>query len=232
VVTISTGDSAAEEGTDDGSFVVSRDGNSEGELAVALVWSGDAEMGEDFTVSASAGDLDTDAGILILPDGVGSAVLTITPNDDDMVEGSEDVVVTVASGDGYEVGQPASAVIHIADNDNVVVAPTVSITCKDVIEGKKGAEAVVTISLSEASTEPITVTLMTLDGTAEAGSDYVAVFTTITFEPGVTEMTYTIRVLGDKKAEEDEWFTVGLSDPVGALLYDDPTDVITIFNDD
>ena len=58
-------------------------------------------------------------------------------------------------------------------------------------EGRPGEGAIFTVTLSKASTQTVTVNYTTLDGSATAGSDYVAQSGTLTFAPG-DPLTQTI----------------------------------------
>jgi chitinase len=80
--------------------------------------------------------------------------------------------------------------------------------------------AAFTVSLSSASTSAVTVGYTTSNGTATAGSDYIATSGTLTFAPGETSRTVAIIVNGDTTAEAKETFTVTLSNPRGATLTD------------
>jgi aryl-phospho-beta-D-glucosidase BglC (GH1 family) len=80
--------------------------------------------------------------------------------------------------------------------------------------------AAFTVSLNSASTSAVTVGFSTSNGTATAGSDYIATSGTLTFAPGETSKTIAIIVNGDATAEAKETFTVTLSNPSGATLVD------------
>ena len=80
--------------------------------------------------------------------------------------------------------------------------------------------AAFTVSLSSPSTSAVTVAYATSNGTATAGSDYIATSGTLTFAPGETSRTIAIIVNGDATAEARETFTVTLSNPSGATLTD------------
>ena len=80
--------------------------------------------------------------------------------------------------------------------------------------------ATFTVTLSSASTQPVTVAYTTSNGTATSGSDYTASAGTIAFAPGETTKTIAIIVNGDATAESAETFTVTLSSPSGATLVD------------
>jgi hypothetical protein len=77
------------------------------------------------------------------------------------------------------------------------------------------------------------VDFATADGTATvADSDYIAASDTLTFGPGETEKTVTVRVKGDRTAEPDETFFVNLTNATGGATILDTQGVGTILNDD
>jgi hypothetical protein len=97
--------------------------------------------------------------------------------------------------------------------------PTLSIDDVTSNEGNSGTTtATFTVTLSEAQDKPVTVSFATADGTATAGSDYVAANGTLTFAPGTTTQTVTVTVNGDATTEPDETFTVNLSGASNAAL--------------
>ncbi|HVD77254.1 MAG TPA: Calx-beta domain-containing protein, partial [Vicinamibacteria bacterium] len=87
------------------------------------------------------------------------------------------------------------------------------------------------VTLTPAATQPVTVNAATVDGTATAGSDYVAGAASITFAPGVTRQTVNVAVKGDGVWEDDETLTLRLSNAVNAAI-SDGDGVGTILNDD
>ncbi|MCY3806443.1 MAG: hypothetical protein OXG91_08130, partial [bacterium] len=75
------------------------------------------------------------------------------------------------------------------------------------------------VTLSEASTETVTVTWATEEGTADSYVDFAEVRgRTLTFEPGRTRKTIIVVIAGDRRREADETLKVVLSDPVGATI--------------
>jgi chitinase len=100
------------------------------------------------------------------------------------------------------------------------------------LEGNRGSSKLaVAVTLSSASSQAITVSYRTVDGTAKAKSDYTATSGTLTFQPGETSRTISIAIKGDRKREADETFSVELSNAVGATI-DDGFATVTILNDD
>src|SRR5262249_36062876 len=99
--------------------------------------------------------------------------------------------------------------------------PVLTISDAAVAEGNAGTvSAIFTLTLSAASSEPVTVNCNTADGSALAGSDYQAAFATLTFAPGETSKTMVVPVNGDRLAEPNETFFVNLSIPTNAVIVD------------
>jgi len=100
-------------------------------------------------------------------------------------------------------------------------APSVSIGDPTITEGNTGTlNAVFTVTLSAASNQAVTVNFATADGTATAGSDYVAKTGTLTIPAGQTSATITVPVNGDRLAENSEMFSLRLTDPTNAFIAD------------
>jgi Tol biopolymer transport system component len=88
----------------------------------------------------------------------------------------------------------------------------VSIAGTSLAEGDSGnTDAALPVTLSFSSTHTVTVDYATADGTATAGSDYMATSGTLTFAPGTTTQTIHVPVTGDTTVEPDETFDVVLS---------------------
>jgi Ca2+-binding RTX toxin-like protein len=104
--------------------------------------------------------------------------------------------------------------------------PTVFLTDTTVIEGQDKT-AQITVSLSKASSQTLTIAYATADGTATAGNDYTATSGTLTFAPGQTRQTIAIPILSDSNLETNETFTVkfSTSQSDGLILSDKPVTV-------
>ena len=110
--------------------------------------------------------------------------------------------------------------------------PTLAVADVSLIEGSTGSrDALVTVSLSKASSEAITVNYATANGTAQAGADYVSKSGALTFAPGETSKTIAIPVIGDTAIEANESFVLNLSSPTKATIADGQG-TVTITNDD
>ena len=110
--------------------------------------------------------------------------------------------------------------------------PSISIGNAAKNEGNSGTSNMTfTVTLSKASTKPVTVQYATSNGTATAGQDYTAATGTITFAAGETSKTINVAVAGDTTVETDETFTVTLSNANGANI-SSASATGTITNDD
>jgi hypothetical protein len=102
-----------------------------------------------------------------------------------------------------------------------VVVPFLSIGDVSVTEGDAGTRtATFTVGLSAASAQTVTVDYATADGSATAGSDYVATSGTLTFPSGSTTQSFPVTVSGDTVVEPDETFVVNLSGSAHATIAD------------
>jgi hypothetical protein len=107
---------AAEQGSDTGSFTVTRNGCPSNSLTISYTITGTASNGVDYA---------TLTGSVTIPANNSSATIAISPSDDPLVEGSETVVLTLASSASYQIGTPNGVTVTIADNDSNA-APTVN----------------------------------------------------------------------------------------------------------
>ncbi|MGI9212425.1 MAG: Ig-like domain-containing protein, partial [Methylococcaceae bacterium] len=111
--------------------------------------------------------------------------------------------------------------------------PSLTVTGTTVTEGNSGISyANVTVSLSAASSQVVTVNYATQDGTATAGTDYQASSNLLSFAPGQTSQTLQIPVLGDTLIESNETLTINLSNPTHATLSANSSATVTLNNDD
>ncbi len=75
-----------------------------------------------------------------------------------------------------------------------------------------------TVGLSNPSSQTITVTYATANGTVLAGSDYTTKTGTLTFNPGINTQIVNIPILNDNLNEPNETFTLTLTNPTNATL--------------
>ena len=107
---------AAEQGTANGSFRISRTGDTTTALAVSYAVTGLATPVADYTTLPGTATIA--AGNLFID-------VIVTPVDDTLVEGDEDVTLNLNASGSYTLGM-ATAKVTIVDND-AVVAPITKI---------------------------------------------------------------------------------------------------------
>ena len=76
------------------------------------------------------------------------------------------------------------------------------------------------VTLDAAQSSAVSVRYATSDGTANAGTDYVATSGALRFAPGETAKTVEVAVLNDAHDEGSETLTLALSRPFGTELAD------------
>jgi hypothetical protein len=187
---------------------------------------GTATPGIDYTVAA---------GLLVFATGETSTTFSVAIHGDAAVEPDETVVVQLFYPVGAIVADGYGVVTIV--NDDAAPPPPLqpSLTISDVSkkEGRKGTISFTfTVTLSAPSAVGVTVSYATADGTAKAsGGDYIAASGTLTFAPGQTSKTITIRIKGDRTKEADESFFLNLLAATGADI-EDGQGLGTIVNDD
>ncbi len=75
-----------------------------------------------------------------------------------------------------------------------------------------------TVSLSSVSGQTVSVQYATADGTAVAGTNYLATSGILTFAPGVTSMTVPVTILGATTVEPTSTFSLNLSNPTNSTI--------------
>ncbi|GAB4199059.1 MAG: hypothetical protein Tsb002_34320 [Wenzhouxiangellaceae bacterium] len=122
---------------------------------------------------------------------------------------------------------PVNAVLRGNENEGLVTivnddtTPPVTVfcdngaatNCREIEEPLAGVSLFVPINLSMAGPvdSVITVNYTTVDGSATAGSDYVATSGSIEFQPGALDAQIIVTILGDQINEDTETFDLVLS---------------------
>lgn len=181
---------------------------------------GTAVAGSDYIARALTGQ--------VIPAGSSGTSLSVQVNGDTLNEPNETFFVNVSNVSGATVAK-AQGVGTIVNDDPL---PSLSINDVSVTEGNTGTvQAILTLTLSAASGQAVTVNYNTANDTAVAPADYVSASGTVTFPPGATTRTVAVTVNGDTTPEADETFTVNLSGVTNATLAD-ASGTVTILNDD
>ncbi len=185
---------------------------------------GTAVAGSDFTASAPDSQVTFEPGEI-------SKTITVEVIGDTANEGDETFSVALSGATNATIADGIGTGTIL--NDDAGPVPTISIADVSVTEGQSGTTtASFSVTLSAASTQPVTVQYATSDGSATAAEDYAPVaLTTLTFNPGETSKPVLVTINGDTAVESDETFAVMLSNPANATITDG-TGLGTILDDD
>lgn len=113
---------------------------------------------------------------------------------------------------------------------NTPLPPTIRFSSATFTVNENASSATITVILSAASGQSVTVNYATSNGTATAGSDYTATSGTLTFNPGQTSRTFTVPIIDDSLNEVDETVNLTLSNPSNATLGSPATATLTIID--
>src|SRR3989440_157901 len=201
VTVVASDASASEQGPNTGSFTVSRAANTSTALTVNYTLSGTAQNGSDYQQLGTS---------VTIAAGASSATVTVRSIDDSQVEGNETVVLTLAANSAYTAGSPSSATVTIADNDQPPL-PTVTVVASDASASEQGPNTgSFTVSRAANTSTALTVNY-TLSGTAQNGSDYQQLGTSVTIAAGSSTATRTVRSTHDTHAELNQTVVLTLA---------------------
>ncbi|MBD2720049.1 Calx-beta domain-containing protein [Synechococcus sp. FACHB-909] len=213
--------SVTENGVTNLVYTFSRTGDTTNSLVVNYSIGGTATGGTDYGLIPAS---------VTFAAGSATASVTVDPTGDTQLEPNETVALTLTADPAYTIGT-AGAVTGTITNDD---AASFSISDVSITEGNSGTTtAVFTVTLSNAVAGGASVNYATADGTATAGSDYLAASGTLNFAgtPGETQ-TVSVTINGDTAFEPNESFFLNLSAPTNGVTIADSQGLGTITNDD
>src|SRR2546423_315208 len=110
----------------------------------------------------------------------------------------------------YTVGSPNSATVTISDNDQPPL-PTVTVVANDANASEQGPNTgSFTVSRAANTSTALTVNY-TLSGTAQNGSDYQQLGTSVTIAAGASSATVTVTPIDDSQVEGNETVVLTLA---------------------
>ena len=177
------------------------------EVAYSTV-DGTATAGEDYT--AVSGEVVTFAP------GSTSRTITLEILEDRTAEDQFEtftVELAVLDADKATLGSRSTATVTIEDNEG---APLLEI--EDASAGEGSSAVVFEVTLGTASAQAVVVEYSTRDGTASAGSDFVAATGTVTFAAGETTQNLEVELIDDTEEEPTETFEVVLTGATDAIV--------------
>ncbi|HEV7765412.1 MAG TPA: Calx-beta domain-containing protein [Thermoanaerobaculia bacterium] len=208
-------------GTSNLTFTVTMIGATSHPVTVAYATTnGTATAGSDYAAPAPS--------TLVFPPGTMTQTIVVVVNGDVTTEADETFTVTLSNPANASIA--SSIGLGTIQNDEGL--PTLAVDDVTQAEGNSGTtNFTFTVTLTGATSETVTASYVTANGTATAGSDYTALNDTLTFTPSTTTQTITVPVSGDLSNELDETFTVTLVSSSNAAITT-PTGTATLQNDD
>ena len=164
---------------------------------VALSFSGNAVAGTDYQPVNP---------VVTMNAGSTSATVTVDSLNNQVLEPNKYLVVSLAPSASYTVGSQGTAVITISGNNAV---PTVTLSSATTYL-KKGAPYDVTVSLNEALSTALTISLA-YGGNAQQGIDYSLPGGNVVVPSGQTSIQLAIPTVTDNLVESDRILTVALA---------------------
>ena len=177
----------------------------------------------------AGGDYEPESGLLVIPSGQLSGKVRVNIISDNVIEDNEIFYLRLLAAQQGTVVDDAGVATIINDDSEQGLTISDSAT----IEGNAGRKNMYfSIALAAPAKAFVTIHYATINGTATtADRDYVAVSGQVSIRPGSTSATVAIPILGDRKTESNETFSVQIVRAFGAVITDGLADGI-IINDD
>ncbi|HRW08234.1 MAG TPA: Calx-beta domain-containing protein, partial [Caldilineaceae bacterium] len=157
--------------------------------------------------ASSGGDYGAVNSTLMIPVGETEASFTIPIMEDALDEADETIRLVMSNPQGAILGAIKQMVLSIVDND---APPTLSVSGGTALETASVVQF--HFVLSAASGQPITLTINTVNGTASAPTDFVALVNHKVVIPiGAKNTTVEVTLVDDNLNEETEEFFLSVS---------------------
>ncbi len=149
---------------------------------------------------------------LTFAEGEWKKEIHIHANTDDAVECIEGATFMIAYTDGGEVYSGSETLLYHLNDVNESNPSTVGFTVETVDADKADGSVKLIVRREGGVERPVTVEYSTEDGTAKAGTDYVAASGTLMLYGNVTELPITVQLIDDQIAyDEARTFSVKIS---------------------
>ncbi|WP_166831288.1 beta strand repeat-containing protein [Thalassoroseus pseudoceratinae] len=215
-------------------YTFTRVGVVDAPLTVDFNYTGTATAGVDFAPSG-ADVFNGGSGQITFAGGSSTAVLTVTPIDDNLLEPDETLQISVLNGAGYTVGTPAMVVGTITNDDSEI---SVSVSPASVLEDGS-QDLIYTFTRIGALNSALTVdfavsgnAVFNTDYTQVGGASFNAGSGSVNFGAGSSIATVVITPTTDISFEPDETVQLLLQSGTGYSLGSPSVATGTIENDD
>jgi hypothetical protein len=176
---------------------------------------GTAIAGQDYT---------TTSGTLVFTNGIGTNFFTVPIINSGLITGNRTFTVSLTNATAPGVITiPGSQVVTIVDNNSGLSFSAANYTIL-----KTGVATNITVVRTDNTNLTSTVNFSTADGTAVAGTDYVATNGVLTFTNGETSHTFALRVIATTTVQPDKTVLLQLSTPTNGILTAPSAAILTI----
>jgi Calx-beta domain/von Willebrand factor type A domain len=179
--------------------------------------------------ATAPGDYTAASGTVTFTPGETARQITVPITGDPSEESTETFAIQLSGPVNAEVVD-GTAVVTITNDDEYGGTSVLSID--DTTVSENIGCAMLTVRLSAARDEAVTVHVTTTPGSADEGYDFTGVDTTVTFPPGETLVQVPVEIIDNNEAEPVETFSASLSDASGGVPIAISTAVVTIEDDD
>ena len=218
-VTITTNQTTVNEDGDPVSITISRTGSTDESLEVSLDLGGSAIAGDDYTLP------DT----VEIPEGESSITIKLTPIDDSVYEGDENISVNVSEGIGYKLGGENAIAFNLVDDETLT---SVEIESVIPIVSEDGFAALFEITREGGNQNEALIVSFDISGTAIQGIDYQNFSNTVTIPAGKDSVFLFINPIEDNEYEGNETVVVNLTNGTGYEGGSNTNASVTILDND
>jgi hypothetical protein len=220
---------SGDEDAGDITVTVTRTGGSDGAATVDVsdASSGSATSGTDYTAISTT--------TLNWTDGDASAkTFVVSAIADGTVEPDETVDLALDNATGASLGATTSTTVTILNDDIAANPGTLQFSLSNYSVAEGDGNATITVTRTGGSTGAVGVSYATSDNTANAGSDYTAVSSTLGWADGESgAQTFQVPIIDDTDVEVPETVNLTLSSPTGSATLGTPnTATLTISSED
>ncbi|MBY5285530.1 Calx-beta domain-containing protein, partial [Anabaena sp. PCC 7938] len=209
--------------TNPGRFTLTRTGDLSSLSTVYYTVTGTATNGTDYNTLTKNVTFEA---------GSATAIVDVNVKDDDVYEGNETVIVTLANNANYTLGTAKTATVSLVDNDK----PTITIKASDAnaaetAAGQTANPGKFTLTRTGNKTAALTVNY-TVAGTATNGTDYNTLTKSVTFEAGSATAIIDVTPIDDFVYEGNETVILTLANKASYIVGTANTATVNLADND
>lgn len=179
--------------------------------------------------STPSSDFPTPSGTIVLEDGQAQQLISLPTNNDAVYRGNRQYYIRLLSATNDYVVPPQYGYFTLVEDEPLPKLSVADVALPELDAGRYTGTFTVKLSVAVPS---LSVSYSFADGTARAGSDYLATAGSIRFDATHTEASIPFEIAGDRVREPHETFRLHLFAATPLLIATPPDATCTILNDD